>query len=73
MIVERGITYQHNVPCPLEMEAQQVLSSWAACTSREGWGGNLQQKHDPQASAARRQEPTAWSPASQASHTHEDL
>ena len=68
------ITYQHNVPCPPETGVQLVLSSWVACTSCGVWGDNLQQEHAPRASVAHRQEPTAWSPASQASGvTHKEL
>lgn len=69
-----GITHQRNVPCPLWMGVQSALSSWAACTSCGEWGDSLQQELAPPASAAHRQEPTAWSPSSQASDvTHKEL
>lgn len=47
------------------MGARWGLSSWAACTSFVAWGDSLRQEHAPPASAAHRQVPTAWSPASQ--------
>lgn len=56
------------------MGVQSALSSWAACTSCGEWGDSLQQELAPPASAAHRQEPTAWSPSSQASDvTHKEL